>query len=296
MDNLRLGRFADGSVTHVQNEDSENNASDTMAIRSTNQSFSASKEGMWNRKAYFHTESKPNNRRKQLQPELGSLLANKRARSPLLPDLTASGSMKATGNMFYKTKLCCEFEVGNCLFMDNCIFAHGVKELRERSWEERFVVSKRKDTFQVHEDLTKEGSSEYGKKCCSFLNEQAEERKSEAICLLPGNGSTSFPKASKWKTRMCYKWEQSGWCPFGEKCHFAHGYAELRGYDGELVNSGAGKSSAHSVSGPASAIPRGSYQDWKFLDLVQKTREVPARRWKGPDKISKIYGDWIDDL
>lgn len=29
---------------------------------------------------------------------------------------------------------------------------------------------------------------------------------------------------------------------------------------------------------------------------VPRTGEVAIRNWKGPDKISKIYGDWIDDL
>ncbi|KAK6945074.1 Zinc finger, CCCH-type [Dillenia turbinata] len=28
-----------------------------------------------------------------------------------------------------------------------------------------------------------------------------------------------------WKTKLCIKWETTGCCPFGEKCHFAHGQA-----------------------------------------------------------------------
>lgn len=27
-----------------------------------------------------------------------------------------------------------------------------------------------------------------------------------------------------------------------------------------------------------------------------KPGQRPFQKWKGPDKISKIYGDWIDDL
>lgn len=30
--------------------------------------------------------------------------------------------------------------------------------------------------------------------------------------------------------------------------------------------------------------------------MIQKTGQRPHLKWKGPDKISKIYGDWIDDL
>lgn len=31
------------------------------------------------------------------------------------------------------------------------------------------------------------------------------------------------PKLAFWKTRLCSKYEITGQCPFGEKCHFAHG-------------------------------------------------------------------------
>lgn len=31
----------------------------------------------------------------------------------------------------------------------------------------------------------------------------------------------------------------------------------------------------------------------RLSNLIQRTG---AQKWKGPDKISKIYGDWIDDL
>lgn len=34
----------------------------------------------------------------------------------------------------------------------------------------------------------------------------------------------------------------------------------------------------------------------KLSNVIQKTGQRPHLKWKGPDKISKIYGDWIDDL
>lgn len=30
--------------------------------------------------------------------------------------------------------------------------------------------------------------------------------------------------------------------------------------------------------------------------LVQRPSLRPLQKWKGPDKISRIYGDWIDDV
>lgn len=42
-----------------------------------------------------------------------------------------------------------------------------------------------------------------------------------AVVIVAGNGANSKP--SNWKTRICNKWEMTGYCPFGNKCHFAHG-------------------------------------------------------------------------
>lgn len=30
--------------------------------------------------------------------------------------------------------------------------------------------------------------------------------------------------------------------------------------------------------------------------LIQRQGQRTHQKWKGPDKISKIYGDWIDDI
>lgn len=30
--------------------------------------------------------------------------------------------------------------------------------------------------------------------------------------------------------------------------------------------------------------------------VIQRPGQRPHQKWKGPDKISRIYGDWIDDI
>lgn len=30
--------------------------------------------------------------------------------------------------------------------------------------------------------------------------------------------------------------------------------------------------------------------------VIPRTGQRPFQKWKGPDKISRIYGDWIDDI
>ena len=87
----------------------------------------------------------------------------------------------------------------------------------------------------------------YGDNCTFLHDEQSKARESVAISLGPGagggyssggagnggagggsgggggGGSGSNIKPSNWKTRICNKWELTGYCPFGSKCHFAHG-------------------------------------------------------------------------
>ena len=33
----------------------------------------------------------------------------------------------------------------------------------------------------------------------------------------------------------------------------------------------------------------------RLSNVIQRTGQRPHQKWKGPDKISRIYGDWIDD-
>mmetsp|Transcript_13726 Transcript_13726/g.28232 ORF Transcript_13726/g.28232 Transcript_13726/m.28232 type:complete len:386 (+) Transcript_13726:249-1406(+) len=55
-----------------------------------------------------------------------------------------------------------------------------------------------------------------------------------------GAGSDARKKKSGrndpfFKTRMCKNWEQAGACPFGERCNFAHGAADLRSPDAAVL-------------------------------------------------------------
>uniref|UniRef100_A0A2P2J5M1 Uncharacterized protein MANES_17G014200 n=1 Tax=Rhizophora mucronata TaxID=61149 RepID=A0A2P2J5M1_RHIMU len=86
---------------------------------------------------------------------------------------------------------------------------------------------------------TEEGCP-YGDNCTFLHDEQSKNRESVAISLGPGGyggggssaagnggGSAVNVKPSNWKTRICNKWELTGYCPFGNKCHFAHGAAGM---------------------------------------------------------------------
>ncbi|GMJ06033.1 hypothetical protein like AT1G32360 [Hibiscus trionum] len=180
---------------------------------------------------------------------------------------------------------------------------------------------------------TEEGCP-YGDNCTFLHDEQSRNRESVAISLGPGgyggggggvgvaasggNGSISNVKPSNWKTRICNKWELTGYCPFGNKCHFAHGAAELNRYGGSLADTEAKDSSvAPSDSKQAGGVPSKTPTDTMASSIpsvphsgvyhlgvpsqrtsivLQRPGQRTLHKWKGPDKISRIYGDWIDDV
>ncbi|XP_057970038.1 zinc finger CCCH domain-containing protein 56-like [Malania oleifera] len=270
---------------------------------------------------------------------------------------SGSSRSKAIGKMFFKTKLCCKFRAGVCPYITNCNFAHGIEELRRPppNWQEivaaheeergGVVVEPPREEHQIptfsSSDLRGESQRSYkGRHCkkfytdegcpygdnCTFLHdEQSRARESVAISLSPtvgggygNNGNGSSQKPSNWKTRICNKWETTGSCPFGSKCHFAHGLQELHKYGGGLVEV-EGKESSSAAPEPkqggaslkttetvVASTPTAPHSDIYHMGLglpsqrpsgvTQRMGQRPLQKWKGPDKISKIYGDWIDDI
>ncbi|GLU05398.1 hypothetical protein SLE2022_225000 [Rubroshorea leprosula] len=263
---------------------------------------------------------------------------------------------KAIGKMFFKTKLCCKFRAGTCPYISNCNFAHSMEELRRPppNWQDivatheddKGILSEPREEFQIpsvgssgfgvdtqrsfkwrhcKKFYTEEGCP-YGENCTFLHDEQSKNRESVAISLGPGgysggggNGTNSKP--SNWKTRICNKWELTGYCPFGSKCHFAHGNAELHRYGGGLVEGEARDSSSAAAAAPPDSkqggvpskpqsdpvtvpVPSVSHTETYHIGVssqrtsivIQKPGQRTLQKWKGPDKISRIYGDWIDDI
>lgn len=169
---------------------------------------------------------------------------------------------------------------------------------------------------------TEEGCP-YGENCTFVHDEQSRARESVAISLGgggsggyggSGSGGGSNLKPSNWKTRICNKWELTGHCPFGSKCYFAHGEEELHQHGGGVhsetkdwstPDSKEGvvprKTLANTVVPSITSIPQSEgyhigVPSQRLSSVTQLTGQRPHRKWKGPDKISKIYGDWIDDF
>ncbi|XP_010671084.2 zinc finger CCCH domain-containing protein 56 [Beta vulgaris subsp. vulgaris] len=275
---------------------------------------------------------------------------NKKNRSSQSGDSGGSRS-KAIGRMFYKTKLCCKFRAGVCPYITNCNFAHGLEELRKPppNWqdivaaheEERGVTVEQREEHQIPTISTTDSRVEsqrsykgrhckkfyteegcpYGDNCTFLHDEQSRSRESVAISVSPTVGGAfgangPIQKPSNWKTRICNKWETTGSCPFGSKCHFAHGLAELHKFGGGLMEGEVRDSSLPpetKASGMATkpdtsatqslSTPRQEFHhvglgipSQRSSNVTQGAGPRPAQKWKGPDKISRIYGDWIDDI
>ncbi|XP_074369688.1 zinc finger CCCH domain-containing protein 39-like [Apium graveolens] len=82
-------------------------------------------------------------------------------------------------------------------------------------------------------------------------------------------------KLASFKTKMCTEWEITGQCPFGWRCHFAHGHSELQ-VPGSQIK-------AETLPAIAEATH-------------ERTTDEVLPKWKIPKKITNIYADWLEDL
>ncbi|XP_058104284.1 zinc finger CCCH domain-containing protein 56-like [Magnolia sinica] len=309
--------------------------------------------GAWNGDGAVDTLSNSNYDGRQSQTRSGSEPPNKKSRNSQGDrDLASGNRSKAIGRMFFKTKLCCKFRAGTCPYITNCNFAHGIEELRKPppNWQEIVAaqdedrgMSEPREEHQIpslsssglggetqrsykgrhcKKFYTDEGCP-YGDMCTFLHDEQSKARESVAISLGPTVGSgygsgMNGPnqKPSNWKTRICNKWEMTGYCPFGSKCHFAHGMGELHKYGGGLVDMDgrdltsappdlkqigtSSRTSADTVAASSASVPHSDVYHMgvpaqRPAGVSQRQAQRPLQKWKGPDKISRIYGDWIDD-
>lgn len=169
----------------------------------------------------------------------------------------------------------------------------------------------------------------YGDRC-NFLHEDPSKfrddvgrfRESSAISIgttgqpmVPGTGGLNATEVNKpvnntgsdayranmkpvyWKTKLCTKWETTGQCPFGEKCHFAHGQAELQVPGGRAEGEPGNAGSILAKPPPILANNVSPMMTASVPNVIEEGQSKKCLfKWKGPKKINRIYGDWLDDL
>uniref|UniRef100_A0A1D1Y4G2 Zinc finger CCCH domain-containing protein 39 n=1 Tax=Anthurium amnicola TaxID=1678845 RepID=A0A1D1Y4G2_9ARAE len=171
-----------------------------------------------------------------------------------------------------KLKICRKYYNGEvCPYGDRCTFMH----VEPGSLRESSAIS----VGITEAAAPNAGSSVNG-------SYDPETNGSSGSC---GDGNGSLQRSSFWKTKMCHKWELTGDCPFGEKCHFAHGTAELKKSGGQVdVETNSVVTQPKHLCNPAETSPLNQ------TDLPSKQKGF--LRLKGLKKIRNIYADWIDDL
>ncbi|CAK4189635.1 unnamed protein product [Aphanomyces euteiches] len=127
-------------------------------------------------------------------------------------------------HLLHKTAICTRWRMkGVCSFGDRCYFAHGEEELRPTPWKTR-SYGNGNDT-KVHPKDTAKASTE---------RSQVEDKTKTfgASVARTNTGTPSEAPRQKlhplYKTMLCTRWRNSGGCFHGDRCHFAHGEAELR--------------------------------------------------------------------
>ncbi|KAK9059445.1 hypothetical protein SSX86_020147 [Deinandra increscens subsp. villosa] len=241
---------------------------------------------------------------------------------------------RGTTHIFYKTRICQKFIDGNCHNGDGCTFAHGAHDLREPppNWQE-LVKDNRGGNWSDDQKIIHRmricrkfyngDECPYGEKC-NFLHESPAKFKAEAAIdsLRPRETSviniptivdrgesqteagqdsittvkTDQVKTNFWKTQVCGKWETTGQCIFADKCHFAHGLAEVH------VPVGRVEGDRHSYAG-GSVVANMGYNPITEPVAVGSATGAPVTRQGvgkgflrlGHKKLNRIYGDWIDD-
>ncbi|KAK2645998.1 hypothetical protein Ddye_021193 [Dipteronia dyeriana] len=192
-------------------------------------------------------------------------------------DRLSGANWDADQKIIHKMKLCKKFYNGEeCPYGDRCNF--------------------------LHEDPAK------------FRDDIGRYRESSAISIgttgptvVSGSGSNqsetnrsannTIIKPVYWKTKLCIKWT-TGQCPFGEKCHFAHGEAELQVMggrtEGEAGNAGFIATKPQFISAN-DASPSKSVTLLPTLGKEGQGKKC-LFKLKGPKKINRIYADWLDDM
>ncbi|KAL4422138.1 hypothetical protein ABPG77_006827 [Micractinium sp. CCAP 211/92] len=125
-----------------------------------------------------------------------------------------------SSNVFFKTRICNKWRAGACPYGDKCTYAHGEHELRYVPPE----IVAQLEAQQKMQDAggQRVGSGEGGDRGRGDDGSAAGPG-GGAHGGGPGGGHQSF-----YKTRLCIKYMQTGYCHKGASCTFAHGYEDLR--------------------------------------------------------------------
>jgi hypothetical protein len=148
------------------------------------------------------------------------------------PNQQVGVSVQSNSNMFFKTRLCNKWRQGLCPFGDKCTYAHGQHELRRVAPE----------VLMQQQMFAGSGQGMPGMQSLPGMpglagvpgvpgiqGHQDRGRYGKRASGVAGTGGDGGEKSQLYyKTRLCIRFMQSGYCVKGNECTFAHGYEDLR--------------------------------------------------------------------
>eukprot|EP00056_Hartaetosiga_gracilis_P001165 m.42564 g.42564 ORF g.42564 m.42564 type:complete len:254 (-) comp10524_c0_seq1:469-1230(-) len=147
------------------------------------------------------------------------------------------GGFRRNSHLMKKTRLCRGFEqTGECQYGDACWFAHGQGDLREpQPFTPNFQQQRRHHPFaktKMCKFMSNGGTCPY-KEQCNFAHSPMELRQAPPPMHQNFMPQMDFMRRrpidrSRFKTRLCKSFSNTGFCKFQEMCAFAHGQADLR--------------------------------------------------------------------
>lgn len=122
---------------------------------------------------------------------------------------------------------------------------------------------------------------------------QQQQQQQQTKRQSPNEHATQNPL---YKTRLCERYETEGSCPYGAKCTFAHGVAELREREDESRNHPAHKSSSNAASGSSAETNPlyktklcERYMKDKFCQYGPKCHFGQYAMWKRHRRRERLY-------
>lgn len=220
--------------------------------------------------------------------------------------------------VFHKTQICFKFMAGRCNFK-SCRFAHGKEELRQAL--PNFQRIGAQDDQEIHRTRNSK----------RLRGNDSVPRDSDVINVATTSGSSEgvSQRPIYKKPFVCYQWEATGTCSYGDNCRYPHERRKLAESVEGLKNGDSATSDwKHNISnmksqsvfkqGGGPPKPQTQNVDFvkngdnfraknAFVGPFEKPMEInssPSQaqqakkrlaKWKWPPKISRIYGDWIDE-